>query len=152
MSHFQAQVPHPLRDHLPTLLPPGGVAAPAIRVEFLILIGERQLEGATMQIQFDDIGSGECRLGQVAEKELVDHACTGDAYWTLLLAGRMGRHHHATQHAQRSHWHLRAVVEAAHGLAFWALLELIRGEVQTCLHQRMIKRGVLFTSDHESEA
>jgi hypothetical protein len=110
-------VPHPLRDHLPALLSPGGVAAPAIRVEFLIFIGERRLKGATMQIEFDDIGSGEGRLWQGAEKEFVDHARTGDAHRTLLLAGRMGRYHHPAPLPICSHRHLRAVVEAAHGLA-----------------------------------
>jgi hypothetical protein len=68
MSQFQAQVPHPLRDHLPALLSPGGVAAPAIRVEFLIFIGERRLKGATMQIEFDDIGSGKAGCGRVLKK------------------------------------------------------------------------------------
>ena len=152
MPQFQAQVPHPLRDHLPALLPPGGVAAPAIRVLFGILIGERRLKGATMQIEFDDIGSGECLLWQVAEKEFVDHAPTGEANRTLLLAGRMGRYHHATQQALRPHRHVWAVVEAAHGLAFWALLDLIRGEVQTCLDQRVIEHAVLFATGHVGEA
>lgn len=59
MPQFQAQVPHPLRDHLPALLPPGAVAAPAVRVLFGILLRERRLKGATMQRQVDDIGSGE---------------------------------------------------------------------------------------------
>ena len=65
MPQLQTQVPHPLAHETPCLLPPGGVAALAIRVEFLILIGEHRLEGATMQIKFDDIGSGECLLWPV---------------------------------------------------------------------------------------
>jgi hypothetical protein len=34
------------------------VAAPAIRVLFGILIGERRLKGAAMQVEFDDIAGG----------------------------------------------------------------------------------------------
>ena len=62
MPQLQAQVPDPLTDDLPCLLPPGGVRAPAIRVDFLILIGKRRFKGAAMQIQFDDIAGGEPRL------------------------------------------------------------------------------------------
>ncbi len=57
-----AQVPDPLTDDLPGLLPPGGVRAPAVWVEFLILIGKRRFKGTAMQIQFDDIRDGEWRL------------------------------------------------------------------------------------------
>jgi hypothetical protein len=152
MPQFQTQVPHPLRDDLPALLPPGGVAAPAILVVFGILIGERRLTGATMQGAFDDIRSGACRLGQVAEKEFVTHADAGDAHRTLLEALRMGRHHHATGYALRPHWHLWTVGEAAYDLAFWALLELIRGEGQARLHKRMIERRGVFAAGHERQA
>ena len=62
MAHFQAQVPHPLRDHLPAFLPPGRVRAPAIGILFVVFIGKLRLKGAAMQIQFDDIGSGKPRL------------------------------------------------------------------------------------------
>jgi hypothetical protein len=46
----------------------------------------------------------------------------------------------------------RAVIEAAHHLAFWTLLKLIRWEMQTGLDKRMIKRGVLLAASHEGEA
>jgi hypothetical protein len=62
MPHLQAEVPDPLTDDLPRLLPPGGVAAPAIGVEFLILIGKRRFKGPAMQIEFNDIAGGEPRL------------------------------------------------------------------------------------------
>src|SRR5712692_5537600 len=51
MSQLQAQVPDPLTDDLPCLLPPGGVRAPAVRVDFLILIGKRRFKGTARQIQ-----------------------------------------------------------------------------------------------------
>ena len=59
---------------------------------------------------------------------------------------------HAALHLLRSHRYLRAIVEAAYRLAFWALLELIRGEVQACLHERMIEHCVFFASGHKGEA
>ena len=62
MPQFQAEVPHPLGYQLPALLPPGRVAAPTIRVDLLIFIREYRLKGAAMQIQLDNIGSGERRL------------------------------------------------------------------------------------------
>ena len=105
-----------------------------------------------MQIQFDDIGGGECLLWQVGEEEFVDDACTRDAHRTLLLAGWMGGHHHAARHALRPHWHFWAVVEAAHDLTFRTLLELIGGQVQTRLDERMIEHGVLFAAGHKGEA
>ncbi len=63
----------------------------------------------------------------------------------------MGGHHHAAQHALGSHRHLWAVVETAHHLAFWTLLDLIGGQVQARLDERMIEDGVLFASCHKSE-
>src|SRR6266516_50397 len=152
MPQFQAQVPHPLRDHLPALLPPGGVAAPPIGVLFGVLIGESRLKGAAMQIQLDDIGGGEDLRRQSREEEFIDDAFPRDANWTLFVAGGMGGHYHATEHARRSHRHLWTVVEAAHQLAFRTLLKLIWGEAQTRLHERMIEHGVLFAAHHEREA
>jgi hypothetical protein len=59
MPQLQAEVPDPLRNHLPALLSPGGVTAPPIGVDLLIFIGECWLKGSTMQIQLNDVGSGE---------------------------------------------------------------------------------------------
>jgi len=59
MPEFQAQVPHPLRHALPGFLPPGRVRTPPIGVDLPILIGERRLKSAAMQVQFDHIRSGE---------------------------------------------------------------------------------------------
>ncbi len=48
--------------------------------------------------------------------------------------------------------HVWAVVEAADHLAFRALLELIWGQVQTRLHERMIEHGVLFAARNAGKA
>src|SRR5712691_12204500 len=152
MPQFQAQVPHPLRHHLPALLTPGRVTTPAVRVLFAVFICQSRLEGAAMQIQFDDIGSSERLLRQIGEEEFVDDARTRDANRALLFASFMGRHYHAVQHALGPYRDLRTIVEAAHDLTFWTLLELIGREVQTRLDERMIEHGVLFASCHEGEA
>src|SRR5207237_7234616 len=59
VPQFQAQVPDPLREDLPKLLPAGAIGTPAIRILFLILIREDRLKSSSMQVQFHDIGAGE---------------------------------------------------------------------------------------------
>ena len=63
----------------------------------------------------------------------------------------MGCHDHTAEHTLGSHRNLWAIVEAAHHQAFWALLELIWGQVQTRLHKRMIQYGVVFATGHKRE-
>ena len=60
MSQFQSQVPGPLGYHLPALQSRGRMRAPAIRLDLLVLIKKRRGVSPAMQIQFDDIGGGEC--------------------------------------------------------------------------------------------
>lgn len=152
MPHLQAEVPDPLRNDLPALLPPGGVTTPAIRVLFDILIGQRRFKGAAKQIQLDDIGGRERVLRQGSEEEFVDDAAPREADSALLEALRMARHHHAAQHPFGSHRHVRTVVEAAYQVAFRALLELIWGQVQACLDQGVIQYRVLLATGHKSKA
>src|SRR6266487_115695 len=99
-----------------------------------------------MQIQLNDVRGGERSMREIGEEEFVDNPCTRDANGTLLFACRMRCHDHAAEHALGSHRDLRTIVEAAHDLAFWALLELIGGKVQTCLDQRMIKGSVFLAT------
>src|SRR5215470_17784213 len=105
-----------------------------------------------MQVQFDDIGSGACLLRQVGKEEFVNDARTRDADGALLLAGGMGCHHHAARYPLRPHWHARAVVEAAHHLTFWTLLQLIGGQMQTGLDERVIEYRVVFATCQKAEA
>src|SRR5579883_733840 len=151
MPQFQAEVPHPLRHALPGFLSPGRVTAPPIGVEFLILIGKRRLKGAAMQIQLNDVTGAEGTLRQSGEEEFVHDPCTRDADRTLLLPSGMRCHDDTAWHAFGSHWNFRAVVETAHGLAFWTLLELIRRQVQTRRDARVIKHAVLFPTGHKRE-
>lgn len=96
MSQLQAQVPDPLTDDLPCLLHPGGVVAPAVRIDLPHLIGKRRFKGAALQIQFDDITGGKPLLRQIGKEEFVDDARAGDANGTLLQALRMSSYDHAT--------------------------------------------------------
>ena len=54
----------------------------------------------------------------------------------------MGRDDDSVPYPCRSHKHTRTVVEGAHCLTFRALLELIRGQMQTCLDEGVIEHGV----------
>jgi hypothetical protein len=109
-----------------------------------------------VQIQFDDIAGGECLLWEIGEEECVDDARTRDTDRFLLLflpslVSRMGRHHNPVGHALGSHRNLWTVVEAAHGLTFWTLLELIGRQVQPRLNQWVIQHAVLFATGHKRE-
>src|SRR5690242_3413331 len=66
---LQAEVPDPLRDHLPAFLSPGGVTAPSVKIEFAVFIGKQRLESAPMQVQLDDIRGSERRLRHIGEEE-----------------------------------------------------------------------------------
>jgi hypothetical protein len=152
VSQFQAEVPHPLGHQLPALLSPGRVAAPSVGIDLLVFIEERRLKSATMEVQLDHIAGGEGVLRQVREKQFVDHPCAGDPNRTLLLPGGMGSHDHAAGHPLGSHRDLGAIVQTAHQLAFGTLLELIRGQVQARLNQRMIEQAIGFVAGHKREA
>jgi hypothetical protein len=65
------------------------MAAPSVGIDLLVFIGERRLKSSTMQVQFDDIASGEPLLWQVGEEKFVDDARTCDAHRAFLFA-RLG--------------------------------------------------------------
>ena len=98
MPQFQAQVPDPLGDALPGFLAPGRVAAPAVGVLLSVFVCQYRLKGPAMQVEFDDIDSGNCVLWQVREEEFVDDARTPHANRALLFARRMRCHNHAAAH------------------------------------------------------
>src|SRR5262245_43607280 len=103
MAKFQAQVPHSLCHKLSALLPPGRMTAPAIRVDLLIFIKECRFKGPAMQIQLNDVSSGERSLRQSGEEEFIDDAFPRDAHRTLLEALGVGSHHYATHDALRAY-------------------------------------------------
>jgi len=79
MSKFQAQVPDPLREDLPTLLTAGHVRTPAVRILLLILIREKRLECSPVQVELHHIGRGERTHRQGCVEQLVDHLATRGA-------------------------------------------------------------------------
>src|SRR6266566_6716627 len=133
MPQLQTQVPHPLAHDTPCLLTTRGVTTPTIGVDLLIFVSKRRFKGPAMQVQLDDIGSGECLLRQGGEEEFVNDTRTREANRALFGVGRMSCDDHAAQHTRGSHRHLWTIVEAAHQLTFWTRLELIGWQVQTRL-------------------
>lgn len=77
MTQFEAQVPYPLAENLPGLLPAGGVGTPTVRVLLFVLIGQYGLESASMQVQLHHIGRGKRVLRQGGEEQLVDDSLAG---------------------------------------------------------------------------
>ena len=62
MPKFEAQIPHPLADDLPNLLPAGGMGTPTVRVLLFVLIGEHGLECLSVEVEVHDIGRGKRAL------------------------------------------------------------------------------------------
>ena len=118
MTQLQAQIPDPLRNALPALLPTAGLTAPAIRVLFSILIGKSRLKGATMEVQFHHVRSRETLLGQAAEEEFVDDAFPRNANPALLFGSLVSCDDDAAMNAFRPYRHIWAVVETTHDQAF----------------------------------
>lgn len=116
MAQFQAEVPDPLGHALPGFLPPGRVAAPSIRINLLIFIRERRLEGTAMQGQLDHIAGSEGMVREVREEPFVDNPCACDPDRTLLFSCGMRGHNHAAERSLGSHRDLGAVVEGARHL------------------------------------
>ena len=151
MPQLQAQVPDPLTDDLPCLLAGRRMATPAIWVDLLILVRKRGLEGPSMQIQRDDIGSGERFLRYVCEEEFVDDACTYDADTAFHWPFGMGRHYHTAATPLWPYRDIWTVVEGAHQGTFRAAEVGIGGEVQSRLHDRLIQHRVVFAPHDDGE-
>jgi hypothetical protein len=127
------------------------VATPSIGVDLLVFIRESRLKGATVEVQLNDIASGECLLREVGKEQLVDDARACDPNGTFLFACGMRGDDHTAAHTLKPQQDLGAVVETAHHLAFRALLELIGRQVQTCLNARVIEQTVLFAAGDKRE-
>ncbi len=125
---------------------------PAVGVLFLVFIGKGRFKGPAMQVEGDDIGSGESALGQIGEEEFVDEARAGEAHPAFLRGSRMGRHHHPATLSRWPHRHIRAVVECAHQVTFRAAELLIGRQVQAALDLRSSQHGVVFAAHHIGEA
>src|SRR5713101_10197999 len=96
----------PWRDDLPRVLTARSVRTPAVGLLFLVFIGKERFKGPAMQVEGDDIGSGESVLRQLREEEFVDEARAGEADPALSSVRRMGRHHHPAALSRRPHRHI----------------------------------------------
>lgn len=148
MSQFQAEVPHPLGEDLPDLLPICRLATPAIRVLFLVFISKRWFKCAAMQIQSDHVACSKSWLGEVRQEQFVDDSLAGHANPALLVRSRMRRHNDPTRLADRANQKIRDVVERAHHATFRVFDLLVWGQVQASLDLDAIEQAIVFaTSD-----
>ena len=105
-----------------------------------------------MQVQLNHITGSEGVLWQIREKQFVDHAFSCDAHRAFLFARRMRCDDHAEGCLIRFYRDRGTIVEAAHHLAFGALLKLIRGQVQARPDERTIEQAVVFAARHKRKA
>jgi len=151
MAQFQAHVPHPLADDLPSFLPPGGVAPPAIQVLLQVFIGQRVFTRTAMQGERHHIGCCESGLWEVGQAEFVDHASALDTGTRFLLGSRMRRHHAPAALPRWPYLHVRAVVEGAHAVAFRAAELLIGRQVEAGLDLGPVEEVVVFAAQHKRQ-
>jgi hypothetical protein len=111
MTQFQAQIPHPLADHLPKLLAPRRMTTPAVGVLFHVLIGEHGFERATMEVESQHKSLRESALWQHGKEEFVDDSFTGASDATLGRSGGMSGNHDPAPGALWGDDQLRTIVE-----------------------------------------
>jgi hypothetical protein len=152
MSQFQTQVPDPLAEDLPELLPTSHMRTPAIRILFLILIGEDGLKRPTMQVQLHDISGGEGTTGQCRKKEFVDDVVSSRSDSGGLARGGMGGHNDAARRARGSHLQSRKIEEGTLGPAFRMCdLRIRRGE-QASLDGLLIQQMIVLAAHDVGES
>src|SRR5258708_18429618 len=76
LSEFQAEIPYPLPDDLPELLPTRGVRAPTIEILLHIFISEHGFKRTAMQIQVQNISAGKNRSSDGGHDQLVNNSIT----------------------------------------------------------------------------
>jgi hypothetical protein len=119
LAQLEAQIPHPLTDQLPALLPGRGVTTPAVGVLFQICIGEHCFKSAPMQIQPHHISRRESCLGQSGKEQFVDQSFTRGAHRTLCRSrSRMGSDDDPTALTAGADEQTRTIVEQTPGAAF----------------------------------
>jgi hypothetical protein len=126
--------------------PACSMTTPAIRVQFLILVGEGIFKSAAMQIQRHDISSGERALGQIRQKQFVDDTRASDADPTLDCPSGMGRHDEPALLPARAQREIRTVVEGTHRPAFRMGELLVFWQVQTSLDFSSLEQLLVFTA------
>ncbi len=143
MSQFQAQIPHPLANHLPGFLPTGSMRAPAIWVLLLVFVGEDCLKSTTVQVEGHDISSGEGALWQGGVKQLVDDVVACHADWTCRGGSGMRCDDHACSRSCRCEGDIRTIEEGAAGTCFRMGRLAVRRPAKTGLHRLQIEQMII---------
>jgi hypothetical protein len=153
VTQFQSEVPDPLGNDLPTLLTPGGMAAPTVGLLLAIFIAECIFKRATMQIECDHIGSGEGSLWQRCQEQFIDDPITLDAHPMLFRSCGMSRHHDPTALLAWAHQDIRAVIEGTDVCTFRTAELLIGGKEEPKLDLGQRKHLIVFaTHDHRESS
>lgn len=139
MAQFQAQVPDPLADDLPSLLAASGMTTPAVGVLLQVFIGQSIFKRTAMQVESYHISSSETVLGQIRQEQFVDDAIPFDADPAFRFSSRMGRDDDADSLARFAQTLVRTVVERAADPTFRMCQVLVRRQVQAGLDLRSIQ-------------
>jgi hypothetical protein len=149
MAQVEAQIPHPLTDPLPALLPGSRMTTPTVGVLFQIFIGEHRFKSAPMQIQRHHISSRESSLWQRCKEQFVDESLTRGAHRTLCRSrSRMGSDHDPTPLSRGADDETRTIVEQTRGAAFRMARLLIGRKLEAGLDLSSIKDLIVFAPHH----
>jgi hypothetical protein len=140
----------PLADDLPALLPPGGMAPPAIRLLLLILAGQRIFTRAAMQGERPPSAAVKAPGGH-GQAEFVDALGTGATHPAGLLSGWRGGDDDPAGQPCRAHRHSRAVIEGANHAALRVGDLLIGGQVQAGLDFIPFEEVVVLAPHHRGQ-
>jgi hypothetical protein len=126
MSQFQAEIPHPLANHLPQLLPTSCMGTPTIRILLFVLIREDGRVSPSMQVESQDIGRGEGSLWQSSKEEFVNALISCHSDGSSRRSGRMSGNDDPTAGSCWSKKDIRAIEEGTADPAFGMGCLLIR--------------------------
>src|SRR5258708_3581224 len=136
LAELQAQIPYPLREDLPELLPTGRMRNPAIGILFLLFIGEHGFEGASMQVQIKYVGGSESVWWDGGKELLIDHTVVHrpDGRWGG--SGHTRSQEHAHPRPCGREWNIQTIVERTTGSRLRMPRLLIGWLLQTHPHGR----------------
>ena len=115
LPELQANIPDPLAEYLPELLPTGRTRNPAIRVLLLIFICKYGLKGASMQVEIKHISGSEGIWRDRREELLIEHSVAHRADGRWGGTGWMSGQEHADRGSCRRERNIRAIEECTAG-------------------------------------
>ena len=143
LSAFQAEIPDPLAEDLPELLPTGRMRTPAVGILLDVFIGENGFKGPAMQIQVQHIFGGKSGSGQPGDEQFVDHAIALlPNGWGSGCGGMSGDNQPHTR-STSGQGHVWTIVKGAGGSTFWVGTHLHGGACQNRLHHCQIQQSIV---------